>query len=235
LTKALDDVPWARFGGAKLKFDFPEIKRAFYDLKAAVDGTEPLQRSEDCPSMFFAASNPLGRDLFDVELEPYLVCREETPRSMAHPEASRSGLTDWFKASADYTEALVWSFQRGLPDLAGHDALGLVPGGSGAGLGIAVTARGRLRHCVVLENGHIARWSVTAPTDWNFAPNGPVACAAKALSKNDDLAEHAKWLVAAFDPCLPCSVEVHHACDVPRSRGCGCPRCRSRPTRLCSA
>ena len=211
LTRALFEMPWARFGGADLKFDFPEIKSAFYDLKAAVDGTEPLARSGLCPRFSFAAADPLGRDLFDVSIEPFLACREETPRSMAYPEATEPGLAEWFKACADYTEALVWSFHKGLPDLAEHKALGMMPGGSGAGLGIAVTARGRLRHCVVLEDGHIARWSVTAPTDWNFAPDGPVARAAQALDKDGDLAEQAKWLVAAFDPCLPCSVEVHHA------------------------
>ena len=211
LTKALYEMPWAQFGGAELRFDFPEIKRAFYDLKTAVGGTEALARSELCPSFSFAAADPLGQDLFDVDLEPFLACREETPRSMAFPEITEAGLADWFRASADYTEALVWSFHKRLPELAEHKALGVMLGGSGAGLGIAVTARGRLRHCVVLEDGHIARWSVTAPTDWNFAPDGPVARAAQRLEMDDDLADQAKWLVAAFDPCLPCAVELRHA------------------------
>lgn len=74
------------------------------------------------------------------------------------------------------------------------------PEGRGAGTGRAVTARGPVFHRVDLDDrGNVARWRALAPTDWHFAPRGPVA---GALDHSMSLAE-AKLVVSSFDPCAP--------------------------------
>ncbi len=72
--------------------------------------------------------------------------------------------------------------------------------GPGAGTGRAVTARGPVFHRVDLAgDGTVARWRAVAPTDWHFAPRGPVA---GALAQTMSPAA-AKLLVTGFDPCAP--------------------------------
>ena len=77
-----------------------------------------------------------------------------------------------------------------------------------------MTARGRLRHQVQVQEGKIEDWQVVAPTDWNFAPSGSLVQYLNGLqTKAPD--STAKWLVAALDPCAPCAVvleeELAHA------------------------
>ena len=82
----------------------------------------------------------------------------------------------------------------------------------GSGCGVAETARGRLAHCLRLdEAGRIADARMAAPTDWNFAADGPLArgLAGARVGGRDDAAERARLLVAMLDPCVACGIEVH--------------------------
>ncbi len=81
----------------------------------------------------------------------------------------------------------------------------------GVGLGRAVTARGPVFHRVALDDeGHVEDWRVLAPTDWHFAPGGPLEIEA---NRRPLRPEQLRLLVLGFDPCAPWSLqeEVTHA------------------------
>jgi hypothetical protein len=82
--------------------------------------------------------------------------------------------------------------------------------GSGAGLIQLEMARGRLVHRVELADGVVARYQVIAPTEWNFHPAGPLAHALGGLppAEPEVLADRARWLATALDPCVPFAVTV---------------------------
>jgi uptake hydrogenase large subunit len=72
------------------------------------------------------------------------------------------------------------------------------------------TARGLLIHRAVIEAGRIAAYEITAPTDVNFASEGPAArsLAALAATGHDGIENPARLLVEAFDPCVAYSLRV---------------------------
>jgi len=77
--------------------------------------------------------------------------------------------------------------------------------GEGSGTGCAVTARGPVFHRVGLdERGRVLQWRALAPTDWHFAPRGPVAGALSGVTS----LPAARLAVAGFDPCAPWSVQI---------------------------
>ncbi|MEM9168470.1 MAG: nickel-dependent hydrogenase large subunit [Pseudomonadota bacterium] len=173
-------------------------------IEADIGGARPLDAAIERPS-----ERPPGR--------------EETPRTVRAADAPATAqLSDWYTAQrrhlcalADRVVALSAAVVAGAAaaddEAAVHNAAAVgEPGGSGAGLGVAMTARGRLRHIVELDGGRIVRWRADAPTDWNFADRGPVALAASRLRPDADLDRCARLLVGAFDPCAPCAVVVEH-------------------------
>lgn len=84
--------------------------------------------------------------------------------------------------------------------------------GPGEGCGVAETARGRLAHWLRLDgDGRLAEARMVAPTDWNFAADGPLArgLAGAAARDRDDAAERVRLLVAMLDPCVACGIDVH--------------------------
>ncbi|WP_372400470.1 nickel-dependent hydrogenase large subunit [Azospirillum sp. HJ39] len=84
--------------------------------------------------------------------------------------------------------------------------------GPGTGCGVAETARGRLAHWLRLdESGRLADARMVAPTDWNFAADGPLARGLTGAAVRDgaDAVERARLLVAMLDPCVACGIEVH--------------------------
>lgn len=83
-----------------------------------------------------------------------------------------------------------------------------LPRQSGQGRATVNTARGPLTHRVWIENGIVTDCQIEAPTEANFAPDGPVV-AGLAGAVFDPVA--AELLVLAIDPCVACSVEVSDA------------------------
>ena len=71
-----------------------------------------------------------------------------------------------------------------------------VPEATG-GLGALETARGRLIHAARLEDGRVAAYTILAPTEWNFHPEGVAARALAGLA-----GEEAALLIEAIDPCV---------------------------------
>lgn len=79
--------------------------------------------------------------------------------------------------------------------------------GKGIGMGRAMTSRGPVFHRVSLQDDagdRVLDWRVIAPTDWHFAPLGPVVNGLKHMHN----AEQMRLLVASFDPCAPCSLQI---------------------------
>lgn len=99
-----------------------------------------------------------------------------------------------------------------LPLLAEGEGASL-PAVSGAGLGVAEAARGRLFHWVRLDEGRIEEYRLLAPTEWNFHPEGAFVQGLKGAEAAD--AETASALARkqglALDPCVGLEIEVSHA------------------------
>ncbi len=73
------------------------------------------------------------------------------------------------------------------------------------GTGCAITARGPVFHRVELDDrDRVRNWRALAPTDWHFAPGGPVAAA---MADCHDEAR-GRLAVASFDPCAPWSLQL---------------------------
>jgi hypothetical protein len=96
------------------------------------------------------------------------------------------------------------AFINGLGGDAGYQ---LVPA-TGTGLAKVEAARGRLYHRVEIIDGQVARYQILAPTEWNFHPEGALAQGLLGAQIRGDAARLARFLVAAIDPCVPCSVEI---------------------------
>jgi Ni,Fe-hydrogenase I large subunit len=72
------------------------------------------------------------------------------------------------------------------------------------GTGRATTARGPVFHQVTLDpRDKVLQWRAVAPTDWHFAPRGPVARALGPGVVNTA----ARLAIAGFDPCAPWTLE----------------------------
>ncbi|GAA4255751.1 hydrogenase [Azospirillum formosense] len=78
----------------------------------------------------------------------------------------------------------------------------------GAGNGVIETARGRLAHWLRLENGRIADYRIAAPTEWNFAADGPLAQGLADALADGALAERTALLVGALDPCVAPAITI---------------------------
>ncbi|WP_114858344.1 nickel-dependent hydrogenase large subunit [Azospirillum brasilense] len=78
----------------------------------------------------------------------------------------------------------------------------------GAGSGAVETARGRLAHWLRLEDGRIADCRIVAPTEWNFAADGPLARGLAGAVADDSLAGRAALLVGALDPCVAPAITI---------------------------
>jgi hypothetical protein len=85
--------------------------------------------------------------------------------------------------------------------------------GNGVGLARVETARGVLIHRAVVENGVVADYTVIAPTEWNFHPQGAFAREAACLAAQDDagLLDQARMLTLSLDPCVAYEVVLEHA------------------------
>jgi Ni,Fe-hydrogenase I large subunit len=75
------------------------------------------------------------------------------------------------------------------------------------GLAVVEAARGRLAHRVEISDGHVTRYQILAPTEWNFHPQGPLAQGLLGRSAGDDPKARARLVVAALDPCVACRIE----------------------------
>ncbi|GAB3547539.1 nickel-dependent hydrogenase large subunit [Noviherbaspirillum agri] len=100
------------------------------------------------------------------------------------------------------------------PDVPEDSFVHGAPLGDNTGAAWVQNARGLLLHRVVLDKqGTIADYSLVAPTEWNFHPDGACAMGLSAMAapSQEDARKQAELLVHSLDPCVAYEIEVHHA------------------------
>lgn len=82
----------------------------------------------------------------------------------------------------------------------------------GEGIAVVRTARGLLMHHVRLEGKSVADYSIVAPTEWNFHPDGAFSRDMRGLEVHDEevLQKLAHVAALSLDPCVAYEVEVRH-------------------------
>jgi hypothetical protein len=82
-------------------------------------------------------------------------------------------------------------------------------GGTG-GISLLQTPRGLLVHRITQQNGLIQNYQIVAPTEWNFHPHGSLQKMLTTLTGKDetDLAQQARILITALDPCVDYQLEL---------------------------
>jgi hypothetical protein len=220
------EADWARIGGGRLR---PSRARARELAASATSALEALAPALDALIVHappIASLEGRAWPLLDeaglrraaaalaadpgFSARPHLAGRaiEEGPRALLSLPDTEEGLPAWFRAQARFAAALPARLERALDALADAEPASVNVKGSGKGWGQAVTARGRMIHWIAVERGKVAAWRALEPTDWNFAPRGPVARAAELLPPDGDLADAGRWVAAAFDPSAPCRIVV---------------------------
>ena len=95
--------------------------------------------------------------------------------------------------------------------LEAHPGIAATETASGIGLGVVECARGRLVHRVAVAGGRVADYKILAPTEWNFHPEGPLACGlagARVGQETVAVRQTIEWLVTVLDPCVDCDLVV---------------------------
>ena len=81
----------------------------------------------------------------------------------------------------------------------------------GIGLSQVPAARGLLVHRVRIIGEQIAEYRILAPTEWNFHPEGVVACGLAGLWEGSDPVDPrplARLFIAAVDPCVEFDLQI---------------------------
>ena len=209
LVDAIYTEDWKQLGGADLRFDagamrealltFERIVKQLQDMADAVQSQSVRAVSTHCRAMEadrFASNLGLGETPF-----------EETPRSLFAPTRPVRCQSEFFQAQWQHTLRLLDRLRSHLVQIDREPVSSPPAVRDGVGVGVVMTARGRLRHAVELKDGRVESWTALSPTDWNLAPNGLLAQLAANLHQEADPEATAKWAIAAVDPCAPCSVE----------------------------
>jgi hypothetical protein len=108
---------------------------------------------------------------------------------------------------ARFDELLEWA--RGESMIGSGGTVSAIPVVPGIGRSLVETARGLLMHEIVLDNGLVADYLITAPTEWNFHPQGTLAhhLLGQETGNRDALQQYAARVITALDPCVPWELE----------------------------
>ena len=215
LRQAIFPADWSKIGGADIHVDHMRLASSVNALDHSLIALSPIAESvmSQASQLDLETSREFGvpalsDGILDPDLKPEIEQREESVRTQMRTDAV-TGLSDWFRAQSQLPRILLERLKAKLAKLNYARPTANLRLRDGTGLGIAQTARGRLRHVLSVQDGKIAYWQAHAPTDWNFATSGPAVQAFNALRIAPDNAKIARWIIAAFDPCAPC--EVSHA------------------------
>ena len=180
-------------------------------LEQEANGAAPSVATLPPPSLFAYA-----REFFAAEhCDPAMLALADTPvpvtvgpLAMArHPAIAAIAEHDEFTAPVRLLLAAIFDSAAVATALASGSVLPTETRAMGSaaapGFGHSFTARGPLLHKISLDDdGCISGWRHLAPTDWHFAPGGLVERLGKDVSSRGAV----DLLVAAADPCAPCSV-----------------------------
>jgi coenzyme F420-reducing hydrogenase alpha subunit len=192
LFHLLEQKSWQSFGSTDVK------------LLGTLDPTALERRlSADTNASFVAQPEWLGEPMetgpLARQINHPLVCAVATQHGR--------GLAARFLAQCVETTRCL-AEMRDLTTKIHADTPSLLPQRDGIGLGRVEAARGSLAHRVEIADGHIRRYQILAPTEWNFHPRGVLA---------QGLIESGPWhlderlarlLVTALDPCVPYQIKM---------------------------
>ncbi|MDJ0944387.1 MAG: hypothetical protein QNJ30_13020 [Kiloniellales bacterium] len=106
----------------------------------------------------------------------------------------------------------IGSTARGLVDrLDQEPTRPFCPSSNTAGSGSATTSRGRLRYVVRSKQGRLVSLRASTPTKRLVAPGGALARQLSLLPLANDVADLARFVVLAADPCAPATIRVSEA------------------------
>jgi hypothetical protein len=108
---------------------------------------------------------------------------------------------------ARFDELLDWATENDHIGTGG--TVSAVPVAPGIGRALVETARGLLMHEIALDGEQVADYLITAPTEWNFHPQGALVGQLLGQDAADRIAlhQHVVRTVAALDPCVPFELE----------------------------
>ncbi len=213
LVRAIYPGDWACLGGARLSLKLTELRQARSELSASVNQILAMEAriiahtEAQLGGTQLKTFGGLGDLIGDPRFQPGESKAEEPPLSVTHGEQDVVQVWEWFAAQIDHAFSLLAELLASLEALADDGPLSAGGRSAGAGIGISMTARGRLRHVMSVEGGIITHWRSTAPTDWNFNTDGPVIHYLQTLAPGR-VRKAADWIIAALDPCAPCEVQV---------------------------
>ncbi len=176
-------------------------------LRLARDGEQPLPASGQRlagEELATAARSALAEECFDPQ-DPHEQAVEVGPLAMGRDRLVAANGDRLAATTAGRLQAQVLDTRHIIQQLQDPDPQPAIEvrswsEGPRTGSGRAETARGPVFHRVSLDQtDRVSDWRALAPTDWHFAPKGPVA-----LALGGGLATaSARLAVAGFDPCAP--------------------------------
>lgn len=233
LRAALGPGPWHVSGGARLKIDRRALDAGLKEVRARVAttifGGAPPRAPEHWSDTGPGPAHDMLRHLYIHALEGFGACRipavgADLPDGAAEtgPLIRRQGDPVVADIIAAHGNGLLARNTARLADIAATlremeesaakvcDDMpkGVPAGGSGTGTARVEAARGVLAHRITLDDGRIGDWTILAPTDWNFHPDGPLVRGLADAPAGADPEHRVRLLVAALDPCVACQVEV---------------------------
>lgn len=144
--------------------------------------------------------------------EPHLPGRRPEAGPLARAACHRDATGGAARLAARFAE--IAEVARGGTVAAGRSWIRAEQLAPGLGFAAVESPRGRLHHVAELDRqGRVKRYLILAPTEWNFAPEGPFAQALRRLRTPEDAAaaRAIEALAALFDPCVACRVSVSPA------------------------
>ncbi|HUO79003.1 MAG TPA: hypothetical protein VMU00_02570 [Steroidobacteraceae bacterium] len=168
-----------------------------------------------------ASRAPLAALFARLGAEPAGACQTPGPTLASESEctlaacaehpwvAALGGAGRWLEAHVAARLLGLAAVLAGLGGGAGIEMDALTPAPA-RGTALVATARGMLEHDVTLSNGQVAAYTITTPTDFNFAPDGPFARRLRGLAAAGaaEARRAATLWTLAFDPCVAYAVGV---------------------------
>jgi coenzyme F420-reducing hydrogenase alpha subunit len=213
------DAPWKTPGGASFSPDVQAALDQIASLNSLIATTvlrddgdglaEQLRRAVSCVHLqsFGALSDEAKRE------DGALIRRWNDARVREARDVYGLGLRARLEARLADMTALLQEMAEVAQGLKSGKAFDQKVRDSGVGEARVQTARGMLTHSVTVKDGLIAEYVIDAPTDVNFAPDGPVAMGLLGADATDSgtLMCAAELHVLAIDPCVRFAVEIRHA------------------------
>ncbi len=160
-------------------------------LNALADLAEPLMLDWQSLPSHYGLAELTPEWLADADLLP-----SSLDDSGLAEQPTVNGEPRWTRGAIPPAEGPLYAYRGGEP---------------GWGIATVLTARGLLTHAARVNDNVVTAYRITAPTEWNFHPNGIVAKALHALPVQSDWRVEANRIVDAIDPCVKAHIRVEES------------------------